>query len=170
MKNNNWLICGLFLSILSGCSGIFEKCKDSDTDEFEFELLAGGKVEIYTVSGTDTTNVTAQFKEEAFKITFTKHYCDGEIKGPFDQDYYLLENGELVRTSIGSWSYRMDNDQDNMQMSFFLHNDKVGDHFMEYGDLMIKCLNGTVYLEYLITIFWDPVNEWVIKSNVKMIN
>ena len=168
MCPTNYLIAFIFLVFLSGCE-LFtdqDKCKETETPEINFGLLAGGEVLILSTDGFD---ITEQFENENFTIMFTKWYCDGTSKGPFEEAFVLDKYGILFRQGIGTWSFRMDNTKDYMRIAFFFKGESVGDYNAYYEQLKSSD-GGNKYFEFYITIYLDPTSLKVKNYNVQLVN
>jgi hypothetical protein len=119
--------------------------------EINFAFLLGGEIKI--LDGKTGQNITAQF--DNVNMMVNKAYCDGTINGPFEQLYVIASDGKLVRQSIGTWSFRMDNTKDYMNVNFFCKGADLGTHNFYY-DQMKQYDAGTAYYYCTISTIWDP--------------
>ena len=85
----------------------------------------------------------------ACPLTFRKTYY-GFLKGKG-----IAVTGQLVRQSIGTWSFRMDNTKDYMNVNLFCEGEELGTYNIFYDDLK-KHDGGTAYYEFEINTKWDP--------------
>lgn len=147
MKSIRLLLILTFL--LSSCDLIdqMEKCDETNAPEINFELLVGGQVKI--LSKETGNDVTALYEDADMTVFFNKIYCDGTNKGPFEEYFALDKYGVMWRNSIGRWSFRMDNKDDYMRISFFIDGKEVGKYNLDY-DMLKMFDTSTAYIEFLI--------------------
>lgn len=146
-----YIFAFLVLIVLSASWCNKNKCEENTAPEINFELLVGGSVLIEDPVGKD---ITTEFHGHDFVVHINKIYCDGTIRGPFEEFYLIDEDGRLDRIGIGTWGFRMDNNDDYMKLKFFLDGKAVGEYDLPYN-IMQKYDQGTGYFEFLIKCKWD---------------
>ena len=150
IKYLSFLFILFLLGNIDGCN-TEEECEKTKAPEINFKFLLGG--EIFIVEAGNEKDITVDF--DKFNMMVNKAYCDGTINGPFDQNYLITTDGQLVRQSIGTWSFRMDNTKDYMNVNFFCDGKDLGTHNIYYDDLK-KHDGGTAYYEFGFNTVWDP--------------
>lgn len=158
-----FLIC---LMALSGSCELFDKCKETEQPEINFELIVYGSV---IVKSLDTgENITVDWFERNIDCIVTKYYCDGTARGPFESTYMLNADGTMINLGMGTWSYRMDNEKDYMRIVFFYQGSELG-HYHAFYDILAKYDGGPANLQFKIEIEWDTVNNKLYHSKVTLI-
>ncbi len=136
---------------IDGCKSD-DECEKTKATEINFKFLMGGTIAIIEAgTGNDLTN---DFTD--FTMMMNKAYCDGTINGPFEVPYLVTTDGLLVKQSLGTWSFRMDNTEDYMNVNFFCDGHDLGTHNVYYDNLK-KDDGGSAYFEYTINTQWDAV-------------
>jgi hypothetical protein len=145
------------LGNVNGCDD--EECAKTKAPEINFAFLLGGK--IFITDHNYEKNITTQF--ENVNMMVNKAYCNGEIRGPFEQNYLITTDGILVRQAIGTWSFRMDNTKDHMNVNIFCEGHDMGTYNIYYDDLK-QYDQGTAYFEFGINTAWDANAEIFINT------
>jgi hypothetical protein len=135
---------------IDGCRSDKE-CEKTTAPEINFKFLVGGQIIVRDAIGE---KITDNF--ENFTLMMNKVYCDGTTNGPFEVPYLIFLDGALAKQSLGTWSFRMDNTKDHMNVNFFCEGHDLGTHNVYY-DLIKKDDGGSAYFEYTIHTEWDPV-------------
>lgn len=115
---------------LQGCD---EKCKKTEAPEVEFGLIIGGKIEFR--DHITNTVITPELAGMEIHLMLKKVYCNGTIRGPFDESYLFGADGTLIRESSGYWSFKFDNLDDYMDIDFFAGGSEVCQTALYYSEL-----------------------------------
>ncbi len=124
---------------IDGCKDASDECEKTKAPEINFKFLLGGNIQI-SEDGTGK-DITNEFDD--FTMMMNKVYCDGTSKGPFEVPYLITTDGQLVKQSIGTWSFRMDNTEDYMNVNFFCNGHDLGTHNVFY-DMLKKSVSERV--------------------------
>jgi hypothetical protein len=145
---------------LNGC---YEKCKKTEAPEVELGLIIGGKIEF---RDHITNNViTAELAGMEINLMLKKVYCNGTIRGPFDENYIFGADGILLREAAGYWSFKFNNLDDYMDIDFFSGGSELCQTALYYSEL--QSYNGTTaHIQYNIKIIWDRTQERAISAEV----
>ena len=73
--------------------------------------------------------------------------------------YLISPDGLLVKQSLGTWSFRMDNTEDYMNVNFFCEGHDLGTHNVYYDNLK-KDNGGSAYFEYTIHTQWSDTEKF----------
>lgn len=149
MKRIIIFCAAIVMLTLQGCD---EKCKKTEAPEVEFGLIIGGKIEL---RDHNTNNViTSELAGMEINLMLKKVYCNGTIRGPFDENYIFGADGILLREAAGYWSFKLNNLDDYMDIDFFSNGSELCQTALYYSEL--QSYNGsTAYIEYNIKIVWD---------------
>lgn len=113
----------LLIFSTQGCLKSEAECKKTEAPEINFGLLLFRNIRINNLTGED---ITADFVDTDFNMLYYKVYCSGKNNGPFTTEFAINEDGSLYKKSIGYWSFRMDNTQDYIRVTFFIDGKDIG--------------------------------------------
>lgn len=153
MKKFLFIIFLTFIFIFQSCFEFKDEgeCKKTEAPEINFGFLLGGTVLIVETEGNEEYDVTADYFEKPFTISCYKVYCDGTNKGPFPQEFVLGFDGTLEKQSIGIYSFRMDNEEDYMNLIFYLNGEDAGSYKVYYNSLKSQD-GGNAYVSLFIKL------------------
>ena len=152
VKYLSLLLIVFLMGNFDACLDQNEKCEKTKAPEINFKFLIGGKITI-SEYGTDK-NLTDEYIGSSLLMMMNKAYCNGDLNGPFEVPYKISLDGKMDKQTIGTWSFRMDNTEDYMNVNFFHDGKDVGTHNFPYN--MLKNHNdGTAYFELDIYTQWD---------------
>lgn len=142
----------IFLLILFGTFGCLkEGCEKTTAPEINFGLLLGGGILILEHEGDQEFDVTADYTNADFTMSYYKVYCSGSQNGPFSSEFYVRQDGTLNKESIGYWDFRMDNTDDYMRIEFILQDTNLGFYNVDYNTL--KRFDGTKpYIHFTLVV------------------
>ena len=149
---------------IDGCQDVSDECEKTKAPEINFKFLLGGTIAI--IDNETAKDLTNEF--DNFNMMMNKAYCDGQINGPFEVPYLISTDGRLIKQSLGTWSFRMDNTEDYMNVNFFCDGHDLGTHNVYY-DMLKNDDGGTAYFEYNISTQWDDAAN-TFKSTVISVN
>lgn len=149
MKKIVFLSLAMLIITQPGCK---DNCKDNEAPEIEFGLLAGGNVEVRSLQTGYV--VTSEWEGLGINVQVNKVYCNGSIRGPFEESYTIDKDGVMLRSGIGYWSFRMDNRNDYMRLKFFCGGKEIGSYSAFY-DMLAPSNGGIGYLQFKIELEWD---------------
>jgi hypothetical protein len=129
-------------------------------------LITSGIVTVYAKQGG--TVVTSEWEGLGITVKMNKVYCDGFIRGPFEYNYTIDNTGQMIRSGVGYYSFRMDNTNDYMDLHFFCGGKEIGKSAIGYS--VLAAYNGqTAHPYYEINITWDYDLNDIYDSEVKLI-
>ena len=156
VKYTIFLLFVFLMGNFDGCEDKSEQCEKTKAPEINFKFLIGGKITI-SEHGTDK-DLTDEYIGKNLLMMINKAYCNGDLNGPFEVPYLISTDGLIVKQSIGTWSFRMDNTEDYMNVNFFYEEHDLGTHNFPYN--MLKNDNGgSAYFELDIYTQWDAGDE-----------
>lgn len=144
----------LLLLIISSqsCLKTEAECKKTEAPEINVGLIFSGNINIQDNTGAD---ITADFVDVGLDMIYYKVYCSGKNNGPFTTEFSITEDGTLYKKSIGYWSFRMDNKEDYIRVSFFIDGDDIGQPYNVSYD-QLKAFNGSnPLLKFSIVVTFD---------------
>jgi hypothetical protein len=154
VKYLSFILIVFLMGDIDGCKSD-DECEETKSPEINFKFLVGGIINISEDgTGKDLTN-----DFEDFNIMMNKVYCDGNTSGPFEVPYLISTDGLLVKQSLGTWSFRMDNTEDYMNVNFFCEGHDLGTHNVYYDNLK-KDNGGSAYFEYTIHTQWSDTEKF----------
>lgn len=160
VKYLSFILIVFLMGDFDGCNND-DECEKTKSPEINFKFLLGG--EIFVVEEGNEKEVTADF--DNLNMMINKVYCNSDMNGPFDQNYAITTDGQLVRQSIGTWSFRMDNTADYMNVNIFCMGHDLGTYNFYYNDLK-QYDGGTAYFEMVINTVWNPTSKSFFNSIV----
>ena len=163
VKYLSLLLVVFLMGDINGCKDESEKCEKTKAPEINFKFLIGG---IITISEVETyKDITDKYVEHKLLMMINKAYCNGKINGPFEVPYMISTEGLMVKQSAGTWSFRMDNTEDYMNVKFFLDGHDLGAHNYYY-DMLKKDDGGAAYFEIDIHTQWDEASQKFINTAI----
>lgn len=149
----------LFLSILllimitnQTCLKTEEECKKTEAPEINVGLIFSGTINIQDNSGKD---ITADFVDTGLDMIYYKVYCSGKNNGPFTSEFSINKDGTLYKKSIGYWSFRMDNKQDYIRVSFFIAGEDIGQTYNVTYDQLKAFDGGKPILKFSLIVTFN---------------